>query len=111
MQEIIILLIIICCIVIAESIAQYCVRKSKEPNCKWYFFFAIIGYTIVCYLLYYSYDHRSIGIINALWSALSIISITSIGIYFYHEKLYLWDFFGMILIIIGIYLIFIYGHQ
>ena len=102
---------IILAIVLAESFAQYCVRKSKQPLCWYYFILAILGYTAVCTLLYFSYDHKSMGIINALWSAFSIISITIVGAYFYHEKMYYWDIFGMISIIIGIFLIFVYGHD
>lgn len=97
-------------IVISESIAQYCVKKSKLPNCFHYFMFGIMAYAAVCLLLYYSYDYKPMGIVNAVWSAASIIAIIMVGSYFYHETLYAEDYIGVLLVIAGIFLIFAYGH-
>lgn len=102
--------LIITGIVISESIAQYCVKKSKYPDCAHYFLFSILAYSVVCLLLYYSYDYKSMGIVNAIWSAASIIAIILVGGFFYHEKLYFYDYIGVLFTIIGIFLIFVYGH-
>jgi len=107
----ILLLLLIFGLVIVESFGQYCVRKSKTPGCSHYFLFGILAYIMVCIILYHTYNHKPIGIVNALWSAFSVLAVLGIGMYFYHEKLYIFDYIGLLLILIGIFLIFVYGHE
>jgi multidrug transporter EmrE-like cation transporter len=45
------------------------------------------------------------GTIASIWSGISIILMVLIGSLLFDEKLYMKDIFGIILIIIGIYLI------
>jgi len=105
------LLALILGIVLSESIAQSCIKKSKSNGCFYYFLLGIISYGIVCGLLYKSYDYRSIGIVNALWSAVSVLSIALIGYYFHHDKFKIHDILGIILIVIGGFLVCGYGHD
>ena len=99
MRQSLILALIISGIVVSESIAQYCVKKSKMSDRKYYFCGAILAYAVVCVLLYYSYDYRSMGLVNALWSAFSVLAIVAVGRYFYNEELYVWDLIGIAFII------------
>lgn len=98
-------------LVIAEGFAQYCIQKSRQPNHGYYFIFAILAYTIVCGLLYYSFEHMPMSIINALWNALSVMFIVAIGAYFYNEGVLFGDLVGLTLIFFGTLLMFIYRRH
>jgi multidrug transporter EmrE-like cation transporter len=56
----------------------------------------------VCYLLVQLYKYKGIGLINVLWSGLSILVILSIGIIFFNEKITNLDKIGIFFIILGI---------
>lgn len=104
------LVIIILFIVAAESCGQYCIRICKTEQ-KWHFFIlGVIMYSFVCLGLYISYGYKTMGIINLLWSCLSIISIVLIGIVFFHDTVTVNDIIGILFIFLGFIFIFIKGH-
>jgi len=106
----VILLFTLVFIVLAEVIAQYCVRKCKEEQ-KWhYFILGILMYTLVCFGLYNAYEMRTMGIINLLWSCLSIVSVILVGAIFFHDEITIYDIIGMIIVFLGFALIFIKDH-
>lgn len=97
-------------LVIAETLAQYCIRKSREHNKGYYFIIGLLAYAIVCGLLYYSFSYTSMSVVNALWNAISFLAIVGIGAYFYNEGILIGDVIGLLLITIGTLLMFIYRH-
>lgn len=105
-----ILLVTLLFIVLAEAIAQYCIKRCKEEQ-KWHFFvFGIMMYALVCLGLYIAYDMRTMGMINLLWSCLSIISVILVGTIFFHDAITIYDILGIIIVFIGFTLIFIKDH-
>ena len=58
-----------------------------------------------------SYDFDGMGITNFVWSIMSIVSMIAIGVIAFNESITKYDIIGMILSIVGLYLIFIYGHK
>ena len=70
-----------------------------------YFFIGVIFYTVVCYLLVQSYKYKGMGIVNVLWSGLSILIILSIGNIFFNEEITTYDKIGIFFVIIGIFFI------
>jgi len=106
----IILLFIILFIVISEAIAQYCVRRCKDEQ-KWHFFIlAVFMYSLVCMGLYIVYGFKTMGIVNLLWSCLSIVSILTIGTVYFHDEINIYDIVGIFIIFIGFGLVFVKGH-
>lgn len=105
------LFLIVIGLVVAETIAQYCIQKSRKPNHEHYFIIALIAYAIVCVLLYRSFDFTSMSVVNALWNALSFLLIVAIGSYFYNEEIKFGDMVGLMLILSGTLLMFIYRHH
>lgn len=103
------LLIII--IVFFESVAQYHIKKSKVTHNYLYLLISIFCYSVVCLILNRCYDFDGMGITNFLWSVLSIISMMTIGALVFNEHITKYDLIGMVLSVIGLYLIFIYGHR
>jgi drug/metabolite transporter (DMT)-like permease len=51
------------------------------------------------------------GIINVIWSCLSVLSVLFAGIILYHEKITKNDILGVILILIGLYFVFMDEHE
>ncbi len=92
-------------IVICESISQ-CLLK-KFYMCKYlpYFIGAMILYGIICYLLVKTYEFEYLGLVNAMWSAASVVSIILVGKFVFHEQNDYWQYLGVALIITGIFLI------
>jgi multidrug transporter EmrE-like cation transporter len=99
------LLIIIVLISLFECIAQGCLKKFFKDNKKYYFVISVICYAIVCYLLVCSYQFKSMGIVNCIWSGMSILFIVWIGYFFFNENIDIQDLMGIGLIIIGIWFI------
>ena len=99
-------------IVIFENFAQYNIKKNNIENNFFYIFLAIASYSIVCLLLgkCYTIKGAGVGITNFVWSILSIISLIMLGVVVFHETLTMYDIFGIILCIIGLYFIFLKDH-
>lgn len=97
-------------IVLSEAIAQYCIRRCKEEQKYHLFILGIFFYAFVCVGLYIMYGFRQMGIVNLIWSCMSILTIMSIGVVFFHEQINIYDILGMVLVFCGLVLIFIKGH-
>lgn len=97
------LLAIILLISFCEGIGQSCLKKVfSDPDKMHLFVVALVFYGIVCYLLLMSYKYRGMGIVNVIWSGLSILLIVSIGVLFFQETITNMDKIGIVLIIAGI---------
>jgi len=97
------LLIIILLISISECLGQSCLKTLyNEPKKYHLYFTAVIFYSIVCYLLFLSYSYKGMGLVNVLWSGLSILIILSTGALFFNETITKLDMVGVIFIILGI---------
>jgi multidrug transporter EmrE-like cation transporter len=101
-----ILLLIIVGISLCELMGQSCLKYFNiNQNKPHYYGLAIIFYAMVCYLLIKSYKYKGMGIINVLWSGISILVIMSGSILFFGEKITNMDKIGVLFIIIGILLV------
>lgn len=98
-------------IVICEAIAQCCIKKCKLTRKIEFFILGIFFYTMVCLGLYRIYSYKSLGIANLLWSCMSIICVILFGIIIFHEKITIYDIIGIILVIIGLFFVFIKDHN
>lgn len=98
--------IIILLISLSECLGQSCLKQLfNQPTQRHLFLIAVIFYAIVCYLLVISYQYKGMGIINVLWSGMSILLMVSVGLIFYQETLTRYEVLGVSLIIIGMILI------
>ena len=97
-------------IVASEAVAQYCIRRCKEEQKYHLFLLGVFFYAFVCMGLYFMYGFRQMGVVNLIWSCMSILTIMMVGIIFFHEQVNVYDLIGMILVFTGLVLIFIKGH-
>jgi multidrug transporter EmrE-like cation transporter len=97
------LLLLILAISISECIGQSCLKKyNLDPEKTYLYISGVIFYSIVCALLVMSYKYKGMGLINVLWSGLSVLVIVSTGILFFNESITFLDKVGILLIITGI---------
>ena len=94
---------IVLAIVTMESCAMTCLKRAGEG---WHWFFAgVLFYVGVAALLTQTLKIGGLAIVNALWSGLSVMSTTTIGILYFKEKLHLHDFLAVAMIGAGVIII------
>jgi len=97
------ILIIILMIVVCETVAMTMVKKYHNQDGTAYLVLAVLMYAGVCLLLSQSLDYKdSVGMVNVVWSGLSIFAVVLAGVVFFHEKVHIHDLFAGSLITAGI---------
>ena len=95
-------LLIILLISISECTGTSCLKQLHlDPKRYWLFIVAILCYVVVCMLLLVSYRYKTMGMVNVIWSGLSILVILTAGVIFFNEVVTAYDKVGVILIIAG----------
>ena len=97
------LLLLVLAISISECIGQSCLKKyHMDPEKTYLYISGVIFYSIVCALLVMSYKYKGMGLVNVLWSGLSVLVIVSTGMLFFDESITTLDKVGILLIVAGI---------
>jgi len=100
------LILLICAITISEALGQYLLRLSKTYPVFWYFPYICWGlYGICTWLLLKTYEFTTIGKAEVYWDALSAILVPLIGIYAFNNQLSLYNWIGIIFVIVGTFLL------
>ncbi len=101
-----IIILLATCMAICELFGQSCLKYlNKNPDKKHYYFLAILFYSIICYLLLESYKYKSMGLMNIIWSGISILIVISVGILYFGETITFSDKLGVFFVLIGLFLI------
>lgn len=87
-------------IVMLETMAMSCFKKSIDSNA--FFALGVLFYAAVGYMLRMTMNTNGMAMTNALWSALSVVATTTVGILLFKETLHLHDFFAIALIVSGV---------
>jgi multidrug transporter EmrE-like cation transporter len=83
-------------IVAFETSAMSCFKKSIED---WrYFVLGVLFYTGVGGLLVQTFKLTGLAMTNALWSGLSVMATTTVGVLYFKEKLHFHDFIAIAMI-------------
>ena len=87
-------------IVVFETTAMTCFKKSLED---WrYFVLGVLFYVGVGGLLVQTFKLTGLAFTNALWSGLSIMATTTVGVLYFKEKLHFHDFVAIAMIGSGV---------
>lgn len=79
-----------------ETIAMSCFKNSLKD---WrYFFLGVLFYVGVGFLLVQTFKLTGLAMANALWSGLSVMATTTVGVLYFKEKLHWHDFIAIALI-------------
>ncbi len=97
------LLLLVISISISECLGQSCLKiYHKAPEKTHLYIAGVLFYTIVCALLVMSYKYKGMGLINVLWSGLSVLVILSTGVLFFDESITHMNMIGAGMIVAGI---------
>jgi small multidrug resistance pump len=99
------ILILIALICLTETMAISCVKKYHNGDGSVFFIFAILLYSVVCFLLNKSFYLNTMGITNVLWSGVSVLFVIMAGVFLFHEKIHTHDLVGGALITAGMLMI------
>jgi small multidrug resistance pump len=83
-------------IVLSETLAMSCFKRSIDDSR--FFLAGVLFYTVVGYLLCQTYHHTGIAMTNALWSGLSVLATTIVGVMMFKEVLHLHDYLAIVMI-------------
>jgi multidrug transporter EmrE-like cation transporter len=90
------ILIYVAIIVAFETTAMSCFKKSIED---WrYFLLGVLFYVGVGGMLVKTLKLSGLAMTNALWSGLSVMATTTVGVLFFKEKLHAHDFLAIAMI-------------
>lgn len=93
-------------LVALETLGQYLSRKYTDNKDKlWMIMLAVVCYLGIVYILTKTYNYENIGIVNALWSGLALVSVAVVGYFLFEERFSNQDYVGIALILAGVVLL------
>jgi small multidrug resistance pump len=87
-------------IVAIETMAMTCFKKSLDR--KTFFVAGVVLYALVGFLLCQTFHYKGLGLVNALWSALSVVATTAVGVLYFKETMHLHDYVAILCISAGV---------
>lgn len=96
------IILIVILITLIEATSMSCLKEYQRNNKYLYLVSAMFLYSLVCLLLVNIYSIGKIGLINVLWSGLSVVVVLIFGIVFFKETIHFHDVVAIILIVTGI---------
>ena len=96
----IVILLYILLIVALETCAMSCFKSSLKD---WrFFFFGVLFYIAVGLVLVQTFKLTGLAFTNALWSGLSVMATTTVGVLYFKEYLHLHDYIAIAMIGSGV---------
>jgi len=95
--------------VAAETIGTSALKASEQFTKLWPSLLTVVAYGISFFLLSLTLKTIPVGIAYAIWSALGIVLISSIGFLVFGQKLDLPAVLGLVLIITGVAVIHLFS--
>ena len=83
-------------IVLMETLAMSCFKRSLDDSR--FFIAGLLFYSVVGYLLCQTYHTTGMAMTNALWSGLSVLATTVVGVMMFKESLHFHDFIAIAMI-------------
>ena len=94
------LVLYILIIVAFETTAMTCFKKSVD-NWRW-FLIGVLFYVGVGLMLVQTFKLSGMAMTNALWSGLSVMATTTVGVLYFKEKLHWHDYIAVAMIGAGV---------
>ncbi len=89
-------------ILACETTAIGFLKEYHETRKRRYFLIGLIFYVGVSFFLIKSFVYEGMGVVNVIWSAFSVIFVTTIGVVEFRERTSFMEIVGMILAVAGI---------
>jgi small multidrug resistance pump len=87
-------------IVLFETLAMTCFKRSLDDTK--FFIGGILFYTLVGFLLCQTFKEKGMAFTNALWSALSVLATTIVGVMLFKETIHSHDYIAIAMIVGGV---------
>lgn len=87
-------------IVMLETMAMSCFKRSIDSNA--FFAVGVLFYAAVGFLLRKTFNSTGMAMTNALWSGMSVVATTAVGILLFKEMLHLHDYIAIAMIAVGV---------
>jgi small multidrug resistance pump len=87
-------------IVLLETLAMSCFKRSIDNSA--FFAVGVLFYAAVGYLLRLTMNTSGMAMTNALWSGLSVMATTTVGILLFKESIHFHDLLAIALIVSGV---------
>ena len=94
-----------------ELFAQIFIKTYYDTKKVYWFFLALMFYSVILYLLYRAYFFTGLAVANGLWSALTLLLTTVVGIFYYKESLGMAELSGILLTTVGILILGFYSNE
>lgn len=102
LHPVIIPVIFVC---IFETLAQTSVKWAHDKKNVLLVSISVLCYAAVSAFLYKAYAYKGIGMVNVMWSGMSILLMLSIGYFIFGERISYSEWIGVLLISLGIVII------
>jgi small multidrug resistance pump/multidrug resistance protein EbrA len=87
-------------IVLLETLAMSCFKRSIDNSA--FFAVGVLFYAAVGYLLRLTMNTSGMAMTNALWSGMSVMATTTVGILLFKETIHFHDLIAIALIVSGV---------
>jgi small multidrug resistance pump/multidrug resistance protein EbrA len=87
-------------IVLLETLAMSCFKRSIDNSA--FFAVGVLFYAAVGYLLRLTMNTSGMAMTNALWSGMSVMATTTVGIMLFKESIHFHDLLAIALIVSGV---------
>jgi small multidrug resistance pump len=87
-------------IVLLETLAMSCFKRSIDNSA--FFAVGVLFYAVVGYLLRLTMNTSGMAMTNALWSGMSVMATTTVGILLFKESIHFHDLLAIALIVSGV---------
>ena len=97
------ILLYVLIIVGLETGAMTCFKNSVED--RRYFLLGVLFYSGVGLMLVQTFKLTGMAFTNALWSGLSVMATTTVGVLYFKEKLHFHDYIAVAAITVGVFIL------
>jgi small multidrug resistance pump/multidrug resistance protein EbrA len=87
-------------IVLLETLAMSCFKRSIDNSA--FFAVGVLFYAAVGYMLRLTMNTSGMAMTNALWSGMSVMATTTVGILLFKESIHFHDLLAIALIVSGV---------
>jgi small multidrug resistance pump/multidrug resistance protein EbrA len=87
-------------IVMLETLAMSCFKRSIDNSA--FFAVGVLFYAAVGYMLRLTMNTSGMAMTNALWSGMSVMATTTVGILLFKENIHFHDLLAIALIVSGV---------
>lgn len=101
------MLVYVAFIILFETLAQHSFKLCHSEADIYKYLLGVLFYGFVWYFLIRAYEHRTMGMINVLWSSMSVLTVMTLSYFYWGENVTYNDIIGSVFVIVGLLFIMI----